>query len=250
MVEIKQLCQQYTLSVQIYEGSGDWNSGTAEFCRVHRKSRLLWRPQLCYHKNPNLQDIKNWRPVSLLCTDYKLFWLIDWRRWWTKSSIDQNLPTNPTQPIVCPAGPSLTMCHWLSFLEVSGSLGFDAGLVSLDQEKAFDRVEHRYLWKVLQRFGLSSGRIAKIKVLYEDIESVLKMNGGLCKPFKVTRAIEPTLHNICSFIDGLFLSDSNTHLNSTVFPKTFTSSWVLTITIISSAYVDKFLHMQMILLLL
>ena len=109
------------------------------------------------------------------------------------------------------------------FLEVSGSLGFDAGLVSLDQEKASDWIEHRYLWKVLQRFGLSPGLIAKFKVLYEDIESVLKINGGLCKPFIVTRGIrqgcsmsgmlyalciEPMLHNICSFIDGLFFSDS------------------------------------------
>ena len=33
-------------------------------------------------------------------------------------------------------------------LEDSGSLGLDAGLVSLDQGKAFDLVEHRYLWKV------------------------------------------------------------------------------------------------------
>ncbi len=30
-------------------------------------------------------------------------------------------------------------------LEVSGSLGFDAGMVSLDQEKLFDRAEHCYL---------------------------------------------------------------------------------------------------------
>ena len=66
-------------------------------------------------------------------------------------------------------------------------MGFDAGLVSLDQEKAFDRVEHRYLWNILPRFSLSSGLIAKIKVLYEDIESVLKMNGCLCKPFKVNK---------------------------------------------------------------
>ena len=58
-------------------------------------------------------------------------------------------------------------------LEVSCSLGLDTSLVSLDQEKAFDRVEHRYLWKVLQRYGLSPGLIAKMKVLYEDIESLL-----------------------------------------------------------------------------
>ncbi|KAJ4928837.1 hypothetical protein JOQ06_004461 [Pogonophryne albipinna] len=51
-------------------------------------------------------------------------------------------------------------------LEVSGSLGFNTGLVSLDQEKAFDRVEHRYLWKVLERFGLSPGFIAKIKIYF------------------------------------------------------------------------------------
>ena len=98
----------------------------------------------------------------------------------------------------------------------------------MDQEKSFDRVEHCYLWNVLQRFGLRPGLVAKIKVLYEDTESVLKMNGG----FKVTRgirqgcsmsgmlyplSIEPMLHNIRSFIDGLFLSDSNTNFNLSAY---------------------------------
>lgn len=49
----------------------------------------------------------------------------------------------------------------------------------LDQEKAFDRVEHQYLWNTLKAFGFSSGFIAMIKTIYSDIESVLKVNSGL-----------------------------------------------------------------------
>lgn len=77
---------------------------------------------------------------------------------------------------------------------------------------------------MLERFGLGSGLIAKIMVLYEEIKSVLKINGRLCKPFKVTRginlgcplsgmlyalSIEPVLHNVRSSITGLVLSDVN-----------------------------------------
>lgn len=35
-------------------------------------------------------------------------------------------------------------------------MGIDMGLISLDQEKEFDRVEHDYLWKTLHAFGFSS----------------------------------------------------------------------------------------------
>ena len=60
-----------------------------------------------------------------------------------------------------------------------------------------------------------------IQVLYQDIESVLKINGGLSAPFKVCRgvrqgcplsgmlyslSIEPMLCKIRENIDGLFLN--------------------------------------------
>jgi hypothetical protein len=56
-------------------------------------------------------------------------------------------------------------------LDVSCSLGFNTGLISLDKEKAFDRVEHNFLWEVMESFGFSAGFIAKIKVLYSEVET-------------------------------------------------------------------------------
>nr|BAC82603.1 pol-like protein [Takifugu rubripes] len=105
-------------------------------------------------------------------------------------------------------------------LEVSSSLGVDTGIISLDQEKTFDRVEHKFLWKVMERFGFNPGFIAMIRVLYSDIVSMLKFNGSLCAPFRVHRGVwqgcalsgmlyglslEPLLSKIRACIDGLIL---------------------------------------------
>ncbi len=67
--------------------------------------------------------------------------------------------------------------------------GVDLGLISIDQEKAFDRIEHQYLWKTLESFGFGSKCIRMIQVLYHNIESMLKVNGGLSAPFNISRGI-------------------------------------------------------------
>ena len=106
----------------------------------------------------------------------------------------------------------------LDIVDFSSLLGIKTGLISLDQEQAFDGVEHLYLWKTLERFGLSPCLIAMIKVLYQDIESVLKINGGLgvhrgvrqgCSLSGMLYAlsIEPILNKIRANIEGLILND-------------------------------------------
>ncbi|KAJ3596858.1 hypothetical protein NHX12_003258 [Muraenolepis orangiensis] len=137
-------------------------------------------------KKGNLQDIKNWRPVSLLCVDYKILSKALATR--LGRAVEQVIHRDQTY---CVPGRSMVdNVHLIrDVLEVSSSLGINTGLISLDQEKAFDRVEHSFLWKVMEKFGFSAGFIAKIKVLYNKIESVLKFNGGLCAPFRVCRGV-------------------------------------------------------------
>lgn len=206
-----------------------WNEIREDILEVFNESlNDCFLPQSCRRavltllpKKGDLQEIKNWRPVSLLCADYKLLSKVLANR--LKKVMDEAIHQTQTY---CVPGRSIVDNVSLirDILEVSSSFGFSVGLLSLDQEKAFDRVEHRYLWKVLTRFGLSPGFIAKIMVMYENIESVLKFNGSLCTPFKVSRgirqgcsmsgmlyalSIEPMLQNVRSFIEGLFLPGFN-----------------------------------------
>ena len=175
-------------------------------------------------KKGNLQDIRNWRPVSLLCTDYKILSKALATR--LREAMEQVVHRDQTY---CVPGRSMVDNIYLirDVLEVSGSLGLRTGLIALDQEKAFDRVEHSFMWQVLEKFGFGAGLIAKIKVMYSGIESMLKINGNLCAPFRVRRGVrqgcalsgmlyalslEPLLQKIRSSVHGLVLPGFNSRV--------------------------------------
>ena len=150
-------------------------------------------------KKSGLQNIANWRAISLLCTDDNI--------------LSKALATT-MQTVI------RSNTHWFSckpnkyifaliqdLLDVSRLTDIKGSLFSLDQQKAFDRVKHLYLWRTLDAFGFSPGFRAIIEAVY----SVLKNNGGWNAPFKVCRgvrqesamsgmlyslAVEPLLHKL------------------------------------------------------
>ena len=65
-----------------------------------------------------------------------------------------------------------------------------AAIISLDQEKAFDRVvAHDYLFKTITAHNLGIYIETWIKTLYKNPQSQLLVNHTLSEPFSLTRSI-------------------------------------------------------------
>lgn len=62
----------------------------------------------------------------------------------------------------------------------------NGALVALDQEKAYDKIRHDYLWKTLKVFHLPLPFINTIKFLYGNTSTTVAINSIFSKPYKVT----------------------------------------------------------------
>ncbi|CAM5099369.1 unnamed protein product [Natator depressus] len=74
-------------------------------------------------------------------------------------------------------------------LELGRRDGLLFTLLSLDQEKAFDRVDHGYLLSTLQAFGFRPQFVSFLRVLYASAESLVRLNWTLTEPVSFGRGV-------------------------------------------------------------
>jgi ribonuclease HI len=61
--------------------------------------------------------------------------------------------------------------------------------VALDQEKAYDRIHHKYLWKIMENFGLPKPFIQTIEGLYSQAKTSVFIDGTISQPYRVTHGV-------------------------------------------------------------
>ena len=74
----------------------------------------------------------------------------------------------------------------MQYAEIKGINGL---IVALDQEKAYNKIDHKYLWETLGKFGLPEQFINIIKSLYQNAETRVMINRVLSSPYKVVRGV-------------------------------------------------------------
>ena len=64
-------------------------------------------------------------------------------------------------------------------IDISNEDNLGTAFVFLDQEKAFDRVNHKFLFKTMAAFGFGPVFIEWIRTIYSNASTKIKINGFL-----------------------------------------------------------------------
>lgn len=156
-------------------------------------------------KKGDSHDLSNRRPISMLNTDCKLFTKILWTR---------------LQPLLSKLiGPGQSACISEKscvnnlrtlrniVLKAKQSKNFKVMLLSIDLEKAFDRVDHDFLWSVLEKFKFPEMFINCLKRLYKNATSKVLFNGFLTNSFKIETSVRQgcplSMALFCLYIEPL-----------------------------------------------
>ena len=84
-------------------------------------------------------------------------------------------------------GENVRLMH--DIVEYANSLGLSGAVVSIDQQKAFDRVDWTFMLKILDKFGFGPSFKSFVSLVYSQVLSGVQVNGFLTELFPITRGV-------------------------------------------------------------
>lgn len=141
---------------------------------------------LLYKNKGSKLQLKNYRPLTLLNTDYKILTKVLANR--LKYVIGTVVSRTqayaiPGRNIACTAASVRDIIHYLSVTSGGGIV------LNLDMNKAFDRVDHCFMFALLEKLGFGTQFIDWIKLIYKYAKSCVKVNGFLTDKFPLERSV-------------------------------------------------------------
>ena len=159
-------------------------------------------------KDPLYLD--NWRPISILNTDYKIIAkCLALRLKKVLPEIISNDQTGflPGRYI----GENIRLV--LDMIDFTNTTNLPGLMFLADFEKAFDKLEWSFLFQALEFFGFGDGFIAWVKTMYTEVKSCVLNNGHASEFFQLHRGLRqscpfsPLLFLLCSEILAIWARD-------------------------------------------
>ena len=140
---------------------------------------------IIYKRKGEVFKLEYYRPIALINVDIKIF---------TKALSNRLRPILPSiihhsQTAVDGRRIDYTVHLIRDLIDLINRDDSEGALIFLDQEKAFDRVEHEFLFKTMQAFGFGDGFIDCIRILYSNATTKIKINGHLTNAILLTRGL-------------------------------------------------------------
>ena len=137
------------------------------------------------HKGGEREDIKNWRPLTLLNCDYKII-----------SKLLAERLKNVLTKLIHPdqkgfvKGRNISEANRMiqDIIQYADEENEEGIIVFLDQQKAFDRVEWGWVDFVLKTFNFWEKFRGWIQMLVKNATTYIKTNGFVSKFFSISRS--------------------------------------------------------------
>jgi len=134
----------------------------------------------------DLTYLDNWRPITLLNNDYKIFAIIFAKR--LKECLDSVI--DETQSGFMRDRHIMNNIRLvLDLFDYSNLVEHNSFILFLDFYKAFDSVEHHFIFKSMEKFGFGEYFCKAVRTLYYNCNSSIKLKFGTSPRFYLSRGI-------------------------------------------------------------
>lgn len=148
------------------------------------------------YKKKDMADISNYRPITVSNTDYKILTKVLTER---VLRVSHSL-IHPDQAEFI-KGCSILDQTKLIRLVMETTKEHKGAIVCLDQEKAYGKVCHGFLWETLNMFGFHPLFVKVIQYLYANAKTAVILNGSVGTKYTVTRGVQQSNPLPCLLFD-------------------------------------------------
>ena len=137
-------------------------------------------------KKGDLTKLENWRPISLLNIDYKIISKALASR---ISKVMHHLVSADQTCSVPGRDIGENVLAMSNIIEYVNDQHLGGLALKIDQAKAFDRINHGYLFRVIEEMGFGPYLLKWVKILYSNILACIKHNGFISDTFIIERGV-------------------------------------------------------------